>query len=95
MLRTRLPLTHVLLHMFVRLACLKHAASVHPEPGSNSQKESNVSCETLNAIEVSRGLRSQRWEPRDSSIIAVSFFYLVDFQVKVLTQFLHEWGFEG
>ncbi|RJO59687.1 hypothetical protein C4546_01200 [Candidatus Parcubacteria bacterium] len=22
---------------FVRLACLKHAASVHPEPGSNSQ----------------------------------------------------------
>ena len=23
----------------VRLACLRHAASVHPEPGSNSQKE--------------------------------------------------------
>ena len=23
---------------FVRLACVKHAASVHPEPGSNSQK---------------------------------------------------------
>ena len=22
----------------VRLACLRHAASVHPEPGSNSQK---------------------------------------------------------
>ena len=22
---------------FVRLACVKHAASVHPEPGSNSQ----------------------------------------------------------
>ena len=25
----------------VRLACLRHAASVHPEPGSNSQKELN------------------------------------------------------
>ena len=24
---------------FVRLACVKHAASVHPEPGSNSQKK--------------------------------------------------------
>jgi hypothetical protein len=22
----------------IRLACLKHVASVHPEPGSNSQK---------------------------------------------------------
>ena len=26
------------LKCFVRLACVKHAASVHPEPGSNSQK---------------------------------------------------------
>ena len=25
----------------VRLACLRHAASVHPEPGSNSQKKIN------------------------------------------------------
>ena len=24
---------------FVRLACLRHAASVHPEPGSNSPKK--------------------------------------------------------
>ena len=28
---------------FVRLACVKHAASVHPEPGSNSQIEMFVS----------------------------------------------------
>jgi hypothetical protein len=27
----------------VRLACLRHAASVHPEPGSNSQKKDKVS----------------------------------------------------
>ena len=25
----------------VRLACLRHAASVHPEPGSNSQNKKN------------------------------------------------------
>ena len=28
-----------LLRRFVRLACVRHAASVHPEPGSNSQKK--------------------------------------------------------
>ena len=33
-LRTRSPLC-TLLHT-VRLACIRHAASVHPEPGSNS-----------------------------------------------------------
>ena len=42
-LLTRPPLSHKHLHpegicrkCFVRLACIKHAASVHPEPGSNS-----------------------------------------------------------
>ena len=35
-LLTRPPLTVLLL--FVRLECVKHAASVHPEPGSNSLK---------------------------------------------------------
>ncbi len=42
-LLTRPPLSHKELHSeeicskcFVRLACVKHAASVHPEPGSNS-----------------------------------------------------------
>ena len=43
-LLTRPPLSHIIfipegnpLICFVRLACVKHAASVHPEPGSNSQ----------------------------------------------------------
>ena len=43
-LLTRPPLSHKQLQSeeicrkcFVRLACVKHAASVHPEPGSNSQ----------------------------------------------------------
>ena len=34
MLRTRAPLSVLLLT--VRLACIRPAASVHPEPGSNS-----------------------------------------------------------
>ena len=45
-LLTRPPLSHKHLHpegicrkCFVRLACVKHAASVHPEPGSNSHVE--------------------------------------------------------
>ena len=45
-LLTRPPLSHINLHTeifrsicFVRLACVKHAASVHPEPGSNSHKK--------------------------------------------------------
>ena len=43
-LLTRPPLSHqslppegFCLRCFVRLACVKHAASVHPEPGSNSR----------------------------------------------------------
>ena len=33
-LQQAVPLAH---HNSVRLACVKHAASVHPEPGSNSR----------------------------------------------------------
>ena len=33
---TQSPLKASLSRCFVRLACVKHAASVHPEPGSNS-----------------------------------------------------------
>jgi hypothetical protein len=46
-LLTRSPLSHREHHTeaicskcFVRLACLRHAASVHPEPGSNSPRQS-------------------------------------------------------
>jgi hypothetical protein len=35
-LLTRSPLFHLRRGIFVRLACVKHAASVRPEPGSNS-----------------------------------------------------------
>ena len=40
-LLSRLPLFHPRRGLFARLACLKHAASVHPELGSNSQKNSS------------------------------------------------------
>src|SRR6201996_9070549 len=35
-LLTRSPLEHLRRDLSVRLACVKHAASVRPEPGSNS-----------------------------------------------------------
>src|SRR5690606_4136102 len=48
-LLTRSPLSHQSPHTeaigercFVRLACLRHAASVHPEPGSNSPKRCQI-----------------------------------------------------
>ena len=43
-LRTRSPLgtpSYCYVDALVRLACIKHAASVHPEPGSNSPLESH------------------------------------------------------
>src|SRR5690554_2361507 len=48
-LLTRSPLSHQLRHpegiskrCFVRLACLRHTASVHPEPGSNSPRQCQI-----------------------------------------------------
>ena len=48
-LLTRPPLSHIhfsseenLQKCFVRLACVKHAASVHPEPGSNSHNKISI-----------------------------------------------------
>ena len=49
-LLTRPPLSHQIfsseenqIRRFVRLACVKHAASVHPEPGSNSHVKKLIS----------------------------------------------------
>jgi hypothetical protein len=36
------PVCHGRIATPIRLACLRHAASVHPEPGSNSQKVFNL-----------------------------------------------------
>ena len=40
----------------VRLACLRHAASVHPEPGSNSQKKINFFSVCFNFLAFSNYL---------------------------------------
>src|SRR5262245_32381196 len=40
-LLTRSPLEHPQRGLSVRLACVKHAASVRPEPGSNSPNKTN------------------------------------------------------
>ena len=41
-LLTRPPLVHTRRCSLARLACVKHAASVHPEPGSNSQIKCSI-----------------------------------------------------
>ena len=48
-LLTRPPLRYPRRGLFVRLACVRHAASVHPEPGSNSpsSKEQSEDCKGL------------------------------------------------
>ena len=46
---------------FVRLACVRHAASVHPEPGSNSQ----IKCWCLNLAScLASVLPSDPWDPQ-------------------------------
>ena len=52
--------------LIVRLACVKHAASVHPEPGSNSPFEQRLAapdldCEILSLVFVAPG--RLRWRP--------------------------------
>ena len=59
-LLTRPPLSHkenqseeINSKCFVRLACVKHAASVHPEPGSNSLiKNALLSSRQLQAVDA-------------------------------------------
>ena len=47
----KLHLTEVAFHKFsVRLACVRHAASVRPEPGSNSQKMVSQSPKALKSF---------------------------------------------
>ena len=46
---------------FVRLACVRHAASVHPEPGSNSH------------VKVFSRFRTKVWLSRSRLLLTVSF----------------------
>ncbi len=67
-LLTRSPLSG--LRLTVRLACIRHAASVHPEPGSNSPQKYSTSSEVLGSS--SCGFERQGFFPSyHSSIIKV------------------------
>jgi hypothetical protein len=66
-LRTRSPLETLLLP--VRLACIRHAASVHPEPGSNSP--SIVPTEVSEQCRSTVGVFLQR-----DALVRASRFYL-------------------
>src|SRR5215475_4609040 len=48
-LLTRSPLEHPRRGLSVRLACVKHAASVRPEPGSNSPNKNSPSTDRQNS----------------------------------------------
>jgi hypothetical protein len=62
-LLTRPPLTHLSVSLLqngsVRLACVRHAASVRSEPGSNSQKELITGAYFLVFKELPANLRVQ------------------------------------
>ena len=54
MLLTRAPLRPLRRETFVRLACVRHAASVRSEPGSNSQVRYDTTAEADASIDVVR-----------------------------------------
>ena len=76
-LLTRPPLSHAAFHpgglpspCFVRLACVRHAASVHPEPGSNSHNK---------FFPASSFLPLNPWLPMPSAL--KGFFWLTVFRL--------------
>ena len=64
-LLTRSPLSYPRRNNPVRLACVRHAASVRPEPGSNSQKVVSklrrVQIKFLNKFVLANILKNFRW----------------------------------
>ena len=66
-LLTRPPLKFLLLKISVRLACVKHTASVHPEPGSNSQK--------IQRFKIFENLKHPtKWDPFPNSFFELEFY---------------------
>ena len=79
-LLTRSPLGHLeqALLDLVRLACIRHAASVHPEPGSNSPFDFSSRCHLTSIVSS-----FQNWR------FVLGFFYSVRFS-KI--SFLHRFA---
>ena len=69
-LLTRPPLEKLRRTFLARLACVKHAASVHPEPGSNSQIKFNLFQNNSGLFFLSKD--KQRFVPLSSRTFTVS-----------------------
>src|SRR5580704_19244896 len=65
-LLTRSPLESLRRALSVRLACVKHAASVRPEPGSNSPNKNPSPKKETNSIRTIRTQQkdTKNWHPK-------------------------------
>ena len=79
MLLTRSPLEYPQAGLSVRLACVKHAASVRPEPGSNSPLNASITTHPteaghlINNEEMCRNKPAQITGPNTSKKLARKF----------------------
>ena len=80
----------------VRLACVRHAASVHPEPGSNSHVISFYLCEVLHEYYVkaqfeAEGFELPRWVVQVQNLAWLIFkpFYCF---VRFCSECSHSWS---
>ena len=84
-LLTRPPLSHkrlqtevICLKCFVRLACVKHAASVHPEPGSNSHKNVFLSeTHTRLLAQLAKSLKTRVLNPVSFELTSFNSFLIL------------------
>ena len=84
-LLTRPPLSHKQLQSeeicrkcFVRLACVKHAASVHPEPGSNSHKNVFLSeTHTRLLAQLAKSLKTRVLNPVSFELTSFNSFLIL------------------
>ena len=72
---------------FVRLACVKHAASVHPEPGSNSHVL--ISSTVSGIVTVLTNNHSLCWLCFKSTVLKDFPRLRIRFKILVIVQYLH------
>ena len=98
-LLTRPPLSHFFIprksKCFVRLACVRHAASVHPEPGSNSHVYILTEWQLavifpfftvflVKSFDLVRFLKFSLKNFRDCFIVQLSMFFVVVCHTRLL-----------
>jgi hypothetical protein len=82
-LLTRSPLSYPLLDNRVRLACVRHAASVDSEPGSNSHVKCAV--HRLRALRRSDGSQLLTRSPVDLALALFSYFVFGEWSIRLAT----------